>query len=140
MPALTYNFILEKEAHWQRYLDLEPGEDSDISSFTAKMQIRPSATSETVLLELSTANGRLTCQYGRIVVNVDKADTAAINTSGLTITGKIEELAPPGSKQRTYEAEGKIAYYDIFLTAPSGVRTRYLQGKVCIVDNVTKFN
>ena len=136
MPARKRDFIIEKGADFQRQLFLKAGPDADIRNFTGRMQIRKSATDSTVLFELTTANNRITCDYGVITLNIANADTTTLDTSSLTAKGKVTEPGPIG--ELPYESEGKLAVYDLELVSPSGVVTRYLEGRVCIVDNVTR--
>lgn len=136
MPARERGFIIEKGATFQRELYLKAGPDADIRLFTARMQIRASASSEPFLLELTTENGLLAVDYGKITINVPASATAVIDTSALTTRGKVNEPAPAG--ELPYEGEGKTAVYDLELESPAGVVTRYLQGKVVFVDNVTR--
>ena len=136
MPARKRDFIIEKGADFQRQLFLKPGPDADIRNFTGRMQIRSAVSSEIVVLELTTENNRITCGYGVITINVTAAVTTALDTSGLTSKCKVTEPGPTG--ELPYESEGKLAVYDLELISPSGVVTRYLEGRVCIVDNVTR--
>lgn len=136
MPARKRDFIIEKGADFQRQLFLKPGPDADIRNFTARMQVRSAVSSEIVVLELTTENNRINCDYGIITINVTAAVTTALDTSGLTSKGKITEPGPTG--ELPYESEGKLAVYDLELISPAGVVTRYLEGRVCIIDNVTR--
>lgn len=136
MPARERGFIIEKGADFQRELYLQPGPDADIRLFTARMQIRATASSPTVLLELTTANTYLAVDYGKITINVPNAIVDTIDTSTLTVSGKITEPAPIG--ELPYEGNGKLAVYDLELVSPSGIVSRYLQGKVVFVENVTR--
>jgi len=136
MPARKRDFIIEKGSDFQRVLYLEPGADADIRLFTARMQIRASATGEPFLLELTTANSRITCDYGTITLNVPAAITTAIDTSTLTSKGKVTEPAAAG--KLPFEREGKIGVYDLELVSPSGIVTQYIFGQVVFVDNVTR--
>lgn len=136
MPARKRDFIIEKGADFQRQLFLKPGPDADIRNFTARMQVRSAVSSEIVVLELTTENNRINCDYGIITINVTAAVTTALDTSGLTSKGKITEPGPTG--ELPYESDGKLAVYDLELISPAGVVTRYLEGRVCIIDNVTR--
>lgn len=136
MPARKRDFIIEKGADFQRQLFLKPGSDADIRNFTARMQVRSAVSSEIVVLELTTENNRINCDYGIITINVTAAVTTALDTSGLTSKGKITEPGPTG--ELPYESDGKLAVYDLELISPAGVVTRYLEGRVCIIDNVTR--
>ncbi len=136
MPARERNFIVDKGSDFQRQLYLSPGPDADIRDFTARMQIRASATTDPFLLELTTENDRITCDYGVITLNLTNAVTSAIDTSSLTAKGTITEPASAGEKP--YEGTGKLAVYDLELVSPAGIVTKYLYGKVVFVDNVTR--
>ncbi|PTQ89789.1 hypothetical protein [Agitococcus lubricus] len=136
MPARKRDFIIEKGADFQRQLFLKAGPDADIRDFTARMQVRSAVSSEVVVLDLTTENGGITCDYGVITINVTAAITTALDTSGLNSKGKVTEPGPIG--ELPYESEGKIALYDLELISPSGIVTRYLEGRVAIVDNVTR--
>lgn len=136
MPARERNFIIEKGADFQRELYLQPGPDADIRLFTARMQIRATASSPTFLLELTTVNNYLAVDYGKITINVPNTIINGVDTSTLIVSGKITEPAPAG--ELPYEGNGKIAVYDLELVSPAGVVSRYLQGKVVFVENVTR--
>lgn len=88
----------------------------DLTGCTARMQIRPSINSSTVLLELTTVNGRITLGglTGSIRLNLSAAETAAINWDA--------------------------AFYDLELVFPNGFVKRLLQGKVTISKEVTRVN
>lgn len=136
MPARKRDFIIDKGSDFQRQLYLSPGPDADIRNFTARMQIRGSVTSDPFLLELTTENDRITCDYGVITLNLANAVTTAVDTSTLTSKGKI--LEPAEDCDKPYEGEGKLAVYDLELISPAGIVTKYLYGKVCFVENITR--
>lgn len=74
MPtAGTYNILADQGATFTRtltYLD-NAGAPVNLTGYTAKMQVRPTIGSSTVLVELSTANGRITLggALGTIALN-----------------------------------------------------------------------
>jgi len=86
----------------------------DLNGFTARMQIRPSHTSPTVLIELTPANGRITLGAGgQITLNISAANT---------------ETLPAGRH-----------VYDLEVIAPDGTTvTRFLQGNVTVTPEVTR--
>lgn len=57
----------------------------DLSGYSAKMQMRPSVSSSTVAMELSTANGRIAIEgtSGKITLQITAADTATLSGSGV---------------------------------------------------------
>lgn len=84
MPlAGTYNIIADQGTTFTRnitYLD-NAGLPVNLTGYTAKMQVRPATDSSTVLVELSTANGRITLggALGTIVLN---APATVMNFAG----------------------------------------------------------
>ena len=86
----------------------------DITNCSAKMQIRPSAGSDILLGELSTANGRLilTGNTGKIELTI-----ASTDTGGLVAT--------------------KDAVYDLEIYFPAKT-VRLIEGKVTIKEEVTR--
>lgn len=86
----------------------------NLTDFTAKMQVRTSPDDPSVLVELSTANGRITIDgaAGRILLSLDKTTTAGL-------------------------AVGQYVY-DLKLTAPDGTATRLLQGGFVVSVQVTQ--
>jgi hypothetical protein len=113
MPAAKLNISIEQGATFTKRLVWRDKNKRPVplTGYTAKMQVRPSATSANVILELSTANGRITFP-GPGVVQLDVAanDTDAI-TSGV---------------------------YDLKLYAPSGQEIRFIEGKLTVTPGVTK--
>jgi len=82
MPAGTYNFLAEQGATLERtilYTDADEVE-TDLTGFTAAMQVRPTVGSATVILELTTENSRLTLggAAGTIDVLVSAADMTVL--------------------------------------------------------------
>lgn len=86
----------------------------DLTSYTARMQIRATKSAATFLLELTTANGRIALDntLKTITLTVSATDTAAITwTSGV---------------------------YDLELVSPGGVVTRLVEGAVTVSEEATK--
>jgi hypothetical protein len=86
----------------------------NLSSYSARMQIRPWKSSSTVLLEATTANGRvvITPEQGKIVVTF----AAALTQIG----------------------DWKDAVYDLEIESSAGVVTRLLEGSVLNSRDVTR--
>lgn len=79
--------------------------------YTARMQIRASVSATEVILELSTANGRITLgAAGTIDLNLTPAETSAL----------------------------KAGVYDLELTDVAGRVTRLIEGKVNVSPEVTR--
>ena len=91
----------------------ENGDLIDLTSYTAKMQIRPNCGDGTLTLELSTVNGRISLggTAGSIGLSISNSDTEALNF--------VQEV------------------YDIELTDGGGTVTRLVSGKVYLSKEVT---
>lgn len=90
------------------------GANVNLTGYTARMQIRPTAASATTTLSLTTENGRIALggSAGTITLNISATDTAAI-TAGRYV-------------------------YDLELVSAGGIVTRLLQGIVTVSANVTR--
>jgi hypothetical protein len=86
----------------------------NVTGYTARMQIRRSADATAALLELTTANGRITLGgvAGTITFSVSATDTAAL---------------PSG-----------IFRYDLELVSSGGVVTKLLKGDVVVSQEITR--
>ena len=117
MSAGNYELTIEQGATFNQIITWQDpaGAAIDITSFTAKLQVRD--TKGSLLLDLSTtpnANGsKLTLggSNGQITILITATDTAA-----MTFT---------------------TARYDLKLTAPNGVATRLIKGAVSLDKQVT---
>ena len=119
MPAATYDFEIEQGATLNKGLvwKSSTGALVNLSGYTARMQLRPSVSSDTVLLELTTENGGITLggTAGTIDLYVGATATAAINWEG----GVFDlEIIHPGA-------------------LPDDV-TRIVQGTVSVSPEVTR--
>lgn len=97
---------------------VETGTDEpiDLSGYTARMQIREKLKSETVILELTTENGRITIDVGEetttLTLYVDPETTAAITVA-----------------RGVYDLEIIDTNYDVY---------RLMQGAVTVSKEVTR--
>jgi len=113
MPAAKLNLTVEQEATYKKRLIWRDKNRRviNLGGYTGKMQIRETYTSNTVLYELSTVNGRMSLSTaGVIELNISSNDTASL----------------------------KGGVYDIVLTAPDGTDIRLAQGKLMVSPAVTK--
>lgn len=82
MPAGLYNFAAEQGATLQRTILYTDSNDvaTDLTGYTAAMQVRPNAASATVLLTATTENGRITLggAAGTIDIDVDASTMEAM--------------------------------------------------------------
>ena len=86
----------------------------NLTSYTARMQVRQSVSATEVLLELTTENGRLTLggSAGTITLALTPATTAGI--------------------------VWRRGRYDLELVAPDGGVTRFLEGQIVVSREVTR--
>jgi hypothetical protein len=90
------------------------GANVNLTGYSARMQIRPTAASATTTLSLTTENNRIALGgvAGTITLSISATDTAAI-TAGRYV-------------------------YDLELVSAGGIVTRLLQGVVTVSANVTR--
>ena len=114
--AGTLHLTIEQGATFNPVLTWkdQAGTPIDLTGYTARMQIRATVDSSTVIHELSTANGELTLggTAGTITFGIPAATTAGF----------------------TFDE----AVYDLELTDASGVVTRLLKGNVYLSPEVTR--
>jgi len=113
MPAAKLNLTVEQGADFSKRLVWRDKNKRpvNLTGYTAKMQVRSSAGSPTVILELSTTNGRISLPgSGAIELTIASNDTETI-TSGV---------------------------YDLKLYAPDGKEIRFIEGKLTVTPGVTK--
>jgi hypothetical protein len=86
----------------------------NVTGYTAKMQVRIATTSASVIIEMSTDNGRIT------VSGIDGMFTVALTsaeTTGIPVGNYV---------------------YDLEVTSPGGTRTTLLQGGFSVEAEVTQ--
>lgn len=111
----TYDFCIPAGATFLRVIRYKAdGANVNLTGYTARMQIRPTAASATTTLSLTTENGRIALggTAGTITLSISATDTAAI-TAGRYV-------------------------YDLELVSAGGIVTRLLQGVVTVSANVTR--
>ena len=91
----------------------DPPGPMGFSGVTARMQIRQLQKSTTVLMTLTTENGRITLgPDGMIKLEISAADTAAITFAG--------------------------GVYDLEIVFPSGYVRRFMEGNIIVSGEVTR--
>lgn len=111
-----YDITVDQGASWSLLLRWEDddGNPIDLTSYSAKMQIRPYYNSPVVVATLSTINGG-------IVIDGDAgevtAQLSASETGGMTVLEGV---------------------YDMELTSPTGMITRIISGKYTLSPEVTR--
>lgn len=118
MAAATKNITIEQGATFRLPLVYQTKDDQgnvtpvDVTTYTARMQIRQSVASDTALLSLETGSGITMGANGAIDIEATPAQTAALNI--------------------------RSGVYDLELQAGDGRVTRLLQGKVTVSPEVTR--
>lgn len=116
MSAATYNFEIEQGTSLNKSVVWKDstGAAVNLTGYTARMQIRETVDSDSVLLELSTTNGKIS----------------------ITPTqGKINLEFDPGDTSGEWWTRGR---YDLEMTSGDGFVTRLLKGKVTLSKEVTR--
>jgi hypothetical protein len=117
MPAGIHNITIEQGATFRRVITWKAanGTPINLTGYTAKMQVRERVGSSTVVLECSSANGRITLGGSAGTITIVAQDEV---TTLLTAMPK--------------------AVYDLELTSGAGEVTRLLRGNAQIVPEVTR--
>jgi hypothetical protein len=111
----TYDLCIPAGATFSRVIRWKAdGTNTNLTGYTARMQIRPTAASATTTLSLTTENTRIALggAAGTITLSISATDTAAI-------------------------AAGRYVY-DLELVSAGGIVTRLMQGIVTVCANVTR--
>jgi hypothetical protein len=80
MLAGTYNIICEQGATFQRNISVVNADNTepDYTSSTARMQVRPTVLSPTIIIELTTENNGITLLNNTIALYINADDTEAL--------------------------------------------------------------
>lgn len=112
--SAIFDVTIEQGATWTRTLTItDDGTPRNLTGYTARMQIRRAAADASVLLELTTVNGRITITAltGTLILSLSATETAALSwTRGV---------------------------YDLEIVAGSAVE-RLLEGAVTVSPEVTR--
>jgi hypothetical protein len=113
--AVAYNTIIDQGADWYLTVTYENpnGTPINITSYTSALQIRSLPSDPTTVLSLSTG-------------------------SGITITGATGTVEVHATATQTRAIDEGTYYYDLEITAPTGVVTRLVQGQVVVSAEVTR--
>jgi len=113
--AATYNITIEQGATFNRVLTLTDSDGNliNLTGYSARMTIRRANDFETVLIELTTVNGRIALggAAGTVTLEITDSDTAAL--------------------------ESEVGIYDLEIESSGGVTTRLIQGTATIDREVT---
>lgn len=116
-PAGIYNITCNQGATFSRTITWTDAARNaiNITGYTARMHVRSLVTSATTIIELTTANGRITISgptAGQVTLTISATDTAAI----------------PADKY----------VYDLELVSPAGVVNRIIEGNFVVKAEVTR--
>jgi hypothetical protein len=108
MPAGRYNFDCEQGQTFERVLTLkEDGLPVNLTGYSAKMQVRKDFNSASIIVELSTSNGRIALggALGTITLGISANDTFSIARSGIY---DLELISPTNRETRVLEGEFRL--------------------------------
>ena len=115
MQPGSLDFLMPKGSTFSRTLTWKvSGSPVNLTNYTARMQARTSHVSGTVVLDLTTANSKITLggAAGTITLSLSATDTAAITAQSLS--------------------------YDLELVSAGGVVTRLVEGQIVLTPEVTR--
>jgi tRNA threonylcarbamoyladenosine modification (KEOPS) complex Pcc1 subunit len=115
MTPGSLDFLMPKGSTFSRTLTWKiSGSPVNLTDYTARMMARTSHISGTVVLDMTTSNGKITLggTAGTITLSLSAADTAAITASSLS--------------------------YDLELVSVGGVVTRLVEGQIVLTPEVTR--
>jgi hypothetical protein len=109
------DFLMPKGSTFSRTLTYKLGGSAvNLTGYTARMQARSSVTSATIVLDLTTANSKITLggAAGTIQLNLTATETSAITKTSLA--------------------------YDLELVSAGGEVTRLVEGQIVLTPEVTR--
>lgn len=116
MSAGYHHFIIEQGATFGQTLTLKDstGTVINLEGYTGSMQLRENPDSETLVLELSTSNSRMTMggNAGTIALAISATDTTALTASD--------------------------GVFDLEISSGAGVITRLIEGTYSIRRNISR--
>ena len=113
MAAGAYDITCEQGATFSRTLTVKDanGDARDLSSHTARMQVRRTVSSSSTLITLTTENGRISLNSsGEITLSITAVDTASITDGGVY---DLEIISSGGAVERVVEGN---FYLDLEVT------------------------
>lgn len=125
MTAGTYHIAVDQGATFRKTVTWKDGSGSavNLTGYSARMQVRPSFASTTVIVSATTANGKIALggSLGTVSIVLSATETAALT------------VANPNDF-----ADAFVGVYDLELIAPNGDVTRLLQGSFIVNPEVTR--
>lgn len=87
MAAGIYNFTCEQGATFTRVITAtdSAGDEIDLTGYTARMQVRRDIDASSIIIELTTENGRISLGgvTGEVTLTIDADDTSDISRPGV---------------------------------------------------------
>ena len=116
MAAAVFNFTIEQGITLSKIFLWKDsaGAVINLTGYTGRMQVRPSVSSETIYLDMTTANGQ-------IIITAN--------------TGSIQLLL---SATTTNAIEWSKAKYDLEIVSGAGVVTRLVYGNIDVSKGITR--
>jgi hypothetical protein len=125
MPAGKYHIAIDQGATFRKTITWKDGDGNavNLNGYTARMQVRSSFSSPTMITSMTTSNGKIMLggSAGTVSLYLSASDTAAFST------------ASPNDF-----ADAFVGVYDLELVAPNGDVTRLLQGSFAVNPEVTR--
>ena len=103
MSAGAYDITCEQGATFSRTLTVKDssGAVRDLSTYTARMQVRRTQSSSSTLIELTTENGRISLNSsGQVALSISATDTASLSDGGIY---DLELVSSGGDVERLVE-------------------------------------
>jgi len=114
--AANVELVIQQGTDFSHIVSVKNSDGSvfPLTGYTARMQLRPNASSATVLAELSTSNAKITVNgaTGQLTLALTNVDTAAYTW--------------------------RSGVYDLEITSSGGVVTRIMEGNVTLSLEVTR--
>jgi hypothetical protein len=110
MAAARFNFTIEQGATFTHTIEAEDeaGAAIDFTGASVKMQVRSLVDSATILVELSSANGRAVVASTKITLTLTAAETAALTPWNLPAVYDLEVTYAAGNIERLLD--GKVFF------------------------------
>jgi len=120
MRATTFDFEIEQGAKLVKRFQFNDADGTPVplTGFSGRMQLREAVEETTVLLEMTTANGKIIFETGGDVGRIDWL-VGAVETEGFTFVAAVYD-------------------FEIFEDADLDNVTRLLEGKVKVDPEVTR--
>jgi|TARA_R100000742_G_C4163654_1_gene4364 hypothetical protein len=103
MSAGSYDITCEQGTTFSRTFTVKDssGTARNLSSYTAKMQVRRTQSSSSTIIELTTENGRISLNSsGQVALSISAADTAGLSDDGIY---DLELISSGGVVERLVE-------------------------------------